>query len=275
MISFLQPLPIGNAARILLSPPVGWRKVRVLRKATDDIADQNDPNAGLVYEGAETAIVDTTTLSNGSTYFYRPFYWNGTTWAAGASHSVLVTATAELTGPDPLDIVRERLAAGLKVEVAAGRLQNPTGTIQVFTAPPTFDNAKWPVFSIHLRDDPITEHFLGDTVAPDLFDGDANEWVESEGGLRRVRLEIIGWSINPDERLALHRATLKIMLGNLAVFEAAGLAQVEFSQTTAEDMESYAAPVFWTSCTFTCFAAAVVTSASPPVSDVVVDAEAA
>lgn len=266
MITFLKPHPIGDAVRCIVAPPEGSTLTRVLRKTTDDIASETDPDAGVVYEGTETFFIDISAMVNGVTYFYRAFDLVGSTWQGSASMAATPEATAGMAGPDTLSLVRDRLRAGLKVEVQAGRLKHATGAIPVHTSPPLFDQTKWPTVSVHLTTDAPVVRGVGEIIAADLFDGE--DWVESEGWLAGVSLSIIAWSLNPDERILLRLAVKKVLIGNLGIFAQQGLSQVEISQTDAEDMEGYSAPVYWAACTFTAFAPAVVTSEVSPITDV-------
>jgi hypothetical protein len=272
MISYLQPLPIGNAVRCLLAPAAGSIRTKVLRKDTDDIASEADAAAAVVYDGSEASFVDTQTLTNGITYHYRAFDLVGGAWVGSESAQVTPLAITDLVGPDVLVVVRERLKAGLKAEVAAGRLVHETGAVPVQTAPPAFENTKWPVVSVHYRSLSLQDRGVGEIIAPDVFDIEDDEWLESEGGLAPQSLEIIGWSLNSDERNALRRAILKVILGNLSVFEAAGMSLIAPSQNDVDDMESYGAPVFSTVTSLGCLAAAAVQSVAAPISDVTVAA---
>ncbi|MFD3263210.1 hypothetical protein [Phenylobacterium ferrooxidans] len=267
MIAFLQPLPVGNAVRCLLAPDAAALKTRVLRKTQDDFSGPADADAAIVYEGDERHFIDTATLQNGAAYFYKAYDLIGATWTGSASHAVTPQAVSNLLGPNVLTFVLERLAAGLKVEVAAGRLKHATGAIPCFTAPPAFEGTKWPVASVHLSNDAAAMRGLGEAIDFDAFDIEGDEWRELEGWFARVQLSIVVWSLNSDERNLLRLAVKKVLLGNLAVFEAAGISQVEFSQSDTEDMESHAAPVYSSICSFTCLAPVAVDALFAPIAD--------
>ena len=272
MISLAQPLPVGNAVRVLLAPVGGTVKTRVLRKLSDDISDEADPAAAVVYEGDERSFVDITTLINGTPYYYRAFDFDGTSWAGSESAHATPAASAILRGPNPLELVRERLEAGLKVEVAAQRLRHEQGYIPCLTAPPLYDNVKWPVVSVHLRSEVDSGRGLGEIISVDIFDPFSNEWTEGEGWISRVMLDICGWSLNADERKALRTAIKKIIIANLPVFADAGMSEIGLSQSDVEDFETYNAPVYQTLCGLNCLAPSVVESAVDPIDDVSVDA---
>lgn len=273
MISFLQPLPIGEAVRCLLAPTAGSELTRVLRKTSDDISSATDPAAAVVFEGDERSFVDTTALVNGTPYFYRAFDKVGADWVASPSATATPAATAELMGPDALVLVRERFASGLKAEVAAGRLQHESGSIPTLTAPPLFENTRWPVFSVHFASGDPAERGIGEMIALDEFDD--GEWLESEGWLRQTQIRVVGFSLNPDERNLLRRTAEKILLGNLPIFAAAGLTQISVNQQDVDDMETFSAPVYSTVAALTCLAPAAVQARTAPISDVTVDAQLA
>ena len=82
MIRFLQPIASGNAIRLLLVPPSGADKWRVLCKETDDFSGYDDPNAYLVYEGDDRTIADHQFLINDQLYYYKAYYWANGAWQA-------------------------------------------------------------------------------------------------------------------------------------------------------------------------------------------------
>jgi hypothetical protein len=271
MISFLQPLPIGNAVKVLLAPPDG-ASVRVLRKPTDDISGYNDVSAALVYQGDGPYFVDVATLTNGTPYYYKPFYTldAGSTWTSDPSQVATPAATAGVGGCDPLSLVRDRLDAGLKAEVAAGRLSanSKGGPIAVLTAPPTFDNVVFPVVTVHLRTDQSSVRGIGESIASDALDPVSTIWTDSEGYLSKVDLDFIVWvSGNADLRIAMRKAVKKVLVGNLAVFDDAGMLQVDVSISDVEDFDTYEAPMFQAVGTLSCLAPYFVTSTSPSITD--------
>lgn len=275
MISFAVPLPIGNAVRILWAPPVGTLRTRLLRKLTDDIADQTDANALVAFEGADTSFVDVQALTNGTSYFYRAFYFDGQAWTGSPSVSATPAATATVAYADPLVLVRDRLAAGLKIEVQAGRLVHDTGAIPCLTAPPAYEGVKFPIVTVHLRQDAPSVRAVGELAFPDFFDDVAGHWVAAEGWLSQTSLDVVCWALNPDERIALRQAVKKVIAGNLPVFDQAGMVQIEFSQTDVEDFESYGAPVYQTINSLSCLAPVLVTAVETVIDVVSVTATAA
>lgn len=272
MIAFCQPLPIGNAVRLLLAPAAGASKTRLLRKTSDDISGADDDDAAVIYEGDERLVIDTTALVNGTPYFYRAFDRVGAAWVASASVSATPAMGATMTGPDPLEVVRSRLAQGLKAEVVAGRLSHVDGAIPVFTAPPAADNIRWPVFTCHLKNASPFARGIGELVHGAVFDEDEGDWIEGEGWLDQVTIEVIAWSLNPDERIELRKTVEKIIVGNLPIFAAAGFDEVGLQLSDVEDMEGYTAPVYQALATITAIAPAVVDARTFAIEDVEVEA---
>lgn len=272
MISYIAPLPIGDAVRVILAPPAGAISWRVLRNTTNVWTDQNDPASGLVYgDGADSFFIDTAGLTNGEVFYYKPFYLaaDGVTWSTAPAASATPAATATLIGPDPQSLVRDRLEAALKTAVQAGRLQHVDGFIPCLTAPPTYEGTNFPVVTVHMEIGQPVIQGVGEMITPDYVDPVTGEWTEFEGMIFSVTLKIIAWVVgNGDERIALRREVARALLGNLPVFYAQGLSEVTFSQADIEDLESYNAPVFETVNTMTCFAPLSVDTEYPAISDV-------
>lgn len=274
------PLPIGNAIRVLMSPSQGVTEWKLLRNTTGTFTGENDANSVVLFDGNDdTSVVDVGAdlaspigLVNGTAYSYCAFEFDGEVWSA----SPVVAGTPQtiygLGGPDPLSFLRNRLAAGLAAAVAAQTLTPESGSIKVLTAPPLFTETKWPVVTVHLQSDAPGVRGIGEIDAPGEFNLDDQDWTDGEGWLADVRIQIIGWSINPDERIALRQAVKNIIIGNLPVFDSVGMVQIAFSQSDVEDFESYNAPVYQTIGQFSCLAPAIVTATSQPITDVTVTA---
>lgn len=241
MISFLQPLPIGNAVKVVFAPPAGALS-RILRKLTDDFTGHDDDQAFLVYEGDGNVTVDRRTLVNGTPYFYKPYYTvDGTNWTTAPSAAATPAATATVSEVDGLEVVRERLEIGAKVESEADRLPfNSKGApIVVLTSPPKLDNIVLPVFSVHLREDRSNGRGVGEQVSSDSYSGIGDDWEDAQGYLARVTLDIVGWTDNGKTRALMRKAAKKIIVGNFPVFEDVGMSQVDVSFSDVEDFDSY------------------------------------
>jgi hypothetical protein len=86
--------------------------------------------------------------------------------------------------------------------------------------------------------------------------------------MAKTQLQVIGWSLNADERIALRKAIRRIVAANLGVFDEALLLQVEFSQQDIEDFSTYPAPLYQTMGTFSCLTPVAVNTPRHPVTSV-------
>lgn len=271
MIHTVLPLPVGTALRLFLSPPTGALIWRILRKGADDFTGPDDTGAVTVYEGDEPCVLDTTALQNGVPVFYRPYYWISGAWTdGGATASGTPAASYADVSTDVHSLVRDRLQDGLAEEVSRGTLSNALGYIQVFSAPPQLsDDLRLPVVTVELESEDPAERAIGEDTTGDDFDGVHDFWDQDEGWLARVRLTITGWSLNPDERIALRQALRRLVVGNLPVFAAAGMQLVEFEQRHVDFLNGeFGAPLYQTAGVFTCLAPVIVRSQVGTVADV-------
>ncbi|WP_288073956.1 hypothetical protein [Pseudomonas sp.] len=268
MISFAQSLAIGNAVRIVLSPPAGATRWRLLRKAADTFTGQDDPAALVVLDSKQTiSAVDRQSLTNTSTYFYRVYYLTGSTWSASATVPVTVTSDYQEVTDDVLTVVLDRINQGLFVEVQRGKLKHPNGRIPVLLAFPFTKEIAWPVVTVHLSSDGSDGRGIGETLAPDEFDGD--DWEVGEGWLSRVRLDIIGWSQNAIERQSLRQAIRRVIIANLPVFDSVGMIQIDLSQSDTEEPNSEKNTVIYKSVgSFSCVAPVQIVSKQDEIIDV-------
>lgn len=268
MISFVFPLAIGNAMTVQLEPPAGAEKWRVLRKIVDSFSGFDDMDALLVYEGDDKSFLDASYLKNDQLYFYRAYYWIGDEWVDGGGNSGTPRATYGDDSVDVQSFVRDRVDAGLQEEVARGMLRPRSGSVQVLTAPPVYEETRWPVVCIRMINDHPQHRGLGEIIQTDEFDGDA--WEDTEGWLASVQLSVEAWSMNPDERIALRKSIRRIIVGNLAAFELAGMSTIEFSQQDTEALNGeFPAPVYQSVGTFTCLAPVVVGGRVAPIREVI------
>lgn len=269
-ISQVRALPVGNALQVFLQPPDGALTWRVLRKSTNDFTGEDDAAAVLVYEGGDdTAPLDDNAVVNGATLYYQAYYWLGSDWSADSDAvSGVAAATYEDISVDALTIVRDRLEKFLAIEVERGTIKASLGGIQVLTAPPVFEDTRWPVVTVHLQNDDSNTRSLGETSSGDLYNSIVNTFAEGEGWLSHVTLQVIGWSLNHDERSNLRQALRRAIVANLPVFSAHGLQTPNFSQQDTEDFKSFNAPVYQTIGTFSCLNPVFVTDSADPVTDV-------
>ena len=85
------PLSAGNAVRVFITPPAGALWWRVLRRTADVFTGQDDAGAVVALaDGTDNTALDIAALVNGTAYFYRAYFWDGTAWAAGETVSVVM-----------------------------------------------------------------------------------------------------------------------------------------------------------------------------------------
>lgn len=268
----VQPLPIGNALRLFFEPPAWAVKWKVLRKASDNFSGHDDVTAAAVYEGDDRVIVDSAFLANEAMAFYRPFYtFDGVVWTAGATASGTPAAIYEETTTDVLSFLRERLEAGLLVEVQRGNFQTELGYIQVYTATPSLEqDLKFPLVTVHLDAEEDSARAIGEDITGDLYDETDGLYDDSEGWLASVRCTVTGWSLNSDERSELRKAIRRLVIGNLALFDSKGWQQVSLSQQDIDAVSGeYPAPMFQVMGTFSCLAPVRVGSRTESVREVI------
>lgn len=270
MITLIRPLPAGNAIQVYMQPPSGAVQWRLLRKTEDTFTGHDDAGAVLIRETEDDRyLIDVTALVNGTEYFYRLYSLVDSVWLASATVSATPAASYQDAHADAMSVVRERLELGLKVELVRGTIHHKRNAVGVLTAPPIFEDTVFPVVTVHLQNSGSSERGIGEIVTPEfMLDGDI---VDGEGWLSRVQLLIIVWALNPDERIALRKAVRRIIQANLPVFDEAGMIQIDVSFSDTEDFETYGAPVYQTSCQFSCMVAEeVVTGEEASITDVVV-----
>lgn len=268
-IKMIQALHVGNALRVLLSPSAGAVKWRLLRKKTNGFTGPDDASANVIHEGTDRTILDDSFLTNGVTYYYALFSYDGTDWVADGISSGSPQAIFEDLGTDVLDIVRNRLDEGLQSLVKRNLLHHGKQKIQVLTAPPLYEDTIWPVVTVHCQGDASGDRGIGEFGGRDVFDADSWSWSSAEGWLSRWQLVIVSWCLNPDQRMILRRAIKTVLIGNLPVFDSYGMTQIDVSQADTEDLQSYSAPVYQTITNFTCEAPSIVKGVDPAIRTVI------
>lgn len=266
MISMLTPLPIGNAVKVTLLPPRGSTLTRLLRNDSGEFSGADDSSALVVFEGNERSILDDIGLVNGQRYHYCPFYLSGFEWTGADPGSVIPQATYVDRSVDAMTVILDRIAAGLRVEVDRGLLQHESGAIPVLSAPPVFSETRWPVVTVHLQQEASASRGLGELIEVD--ERDDEDWTESEGWRARSQITVIAWSLNPDERITLRKALRRLIVGNLEVFDANAMTEIDLSMQDIEDFTSYNAPVYQAMATITCVAPVLVSGKVGDISDV-------
>ena len=254
----LHPLKAGNAIRLFMTPPQGAVYWRVLKMGSDSFTGHNDLDFALIaYEGDESVFIDAENLTNENRVFYKPYYFmQDDSWQAGPTASATPAASFEDHSTDVLSFVRQRLEEGLLVEVQRGTLLSELDYIQVFTAPPSLEqNLRFPLVTITLEDESPNTRGLGDDISGDEYDFGSSEWFESEGWIADVRLSIVGWSLNSDERITLRKAIRRIMIANLPVFADQGMDLINFSMSDVDALNGeYNANIYQVMGNFTCIA---------------------
>lgn len=276
MIALVEPLPAGNAVRLILAPPAGAAEWRVLRRTSDTITGPNDTGAVMVADWSrDEALLDDEGLPNGVPQFYRVYYRD----AAGQpiiplapSRSVAPAHSARDTSPPVLRLLRKRVEAGLAAAVAEGRLKPRSGSVPIVVAP-MVDPGKitLPVVSIHLERDNPLEHALGDFIGTEELDGSGG-WDDTLGYLSEVSINLVAVSLNPDERITLGEVLKHILLVNRPVLHAHGIARPSFTVTHSElQPDQNAVPLYVASGSFTCIAPTTATATAPEITDATVD----
>lgn len=270
MILMVQPLAAGNALRIVLNPPAGTSRIRLLRKVgLGAFAGPGDPDALLIADGMDKAITDYSGLLNGEEVWYCAYYWiSGVGWVDTAPKKSIPVASFEPVGPDVLSLVRERLQLGLKVFVDRGELQHERGFIPTLLASPQVEEAPLPLVTVHLANDSPDLRFVGEIIGNDQYDAETGDWRSFEGGYGKTDLTIVAWSLNSDERISLRNAIKAVLQANLPIFDAAGMLLVSWSFSDVEDYERYQVPMYQAVCQFSCYAPSAVEGVDPAIQDV-------
>ena len=272
MIVMLEPLSVGNAIRVILDPPCGSVYWTILRNTTGVFPSATDPASKIVYTGKNKAALDFCDLTNGTTYYYCPFYWSGSAWTPDTAMSAEPAVTYQDSSTDAMSVVLDRMRVGIANELAAKNLAANSGVIQVLSAPPVFQDTRFPVVTVHLLHEAPAERAIGELLigdGPDLEN--PSLWDASNGWLARVQLAVIGWTQNPDERIALRKVLRRLMVANLPVFNASGMVEIEFTQQDVDAISGeYPANVYQSLGTFTCMAPVIIGDQQATFTDVTV-----
>lgn len=274
-ITFLSTLPIGHAVELTVAVPAGMLGWHVRRRLDAqfpaDPLDMSDctlihaeERALPDFRMAATSLLDDADIQHGIPYYYQAYGYDGQRWTSSPVHTLTPQGRALVHSPDPLTLLRERLRVGLEDAVLAKQLRPATGRIPVLTAPPQADTTAWPLVTLHLETDTAAERYIGEQVDMDRRTLNGT-WLETEGWLSRTDIRVIGWSQNPDERMALRLILKHLILGNLPVFAAHGLMTPDWSQQDSEDFQTYPAPVYQTVGSFSCLSAAALSAPAPSI----------
>lgn len=241
----IYPLHAGNALRLILMPPSGVTRLRVLRKPVGTFDSAEDDQAVVVYDGEPCqSITDFRAVPNGPTLHYSAFYLDGSRWIQGGIKSAQAGVRFADASVDVVSILRDRIDLGLRPYVARGALKHRSGHIPILTASPLFEETPLPVITLHVDDDSPGEVFVGDELMDVGGIGDDGMGHSLDGYLSRYQIKVVAWSLNADEREVLRKAIKAICLANGPVFEDAGIVQRSVSASNQEDFTTYAAPVY-------------------------------
>lgn len=267
MVSQINQLSAGNALQVVLQPPAGCRRWRVLRSTVSVIPAHDFAGAVLVHDGRDRALVDTDKLVNGASYYYRAFYLVAGVWQATPAVSAVAASSFVEATNDHVEFVRERVELGLASLVERGLIVPQAGFIPVLASSPELDHVRFPCVTVHLASDADSVRGVGEHFADDAFDvdGDLNEL---EGWLSALQFTVMVWATNGDERKLMRRLLKAVLMANLPVFDSVGIVQVGMSFSDQEDFESYPAPMYQAVCTLSCMAPSLVARAVPVIADV-------
>lgn len=244
-------LAAGNAVRVHLQTATGSAAMRVLRRSVDSFAGPDDPAAVLVADGLTTepyTLDAGDDLTNGQPVYYRGYDYIGGVWVdQGASFPATPAVAYTPDALDPQEFVRDRIQLGVTSAVALGLLVPPSGAIQVTTAPFSLGEAvTFPTVSVHLESTGPDTRVIGEDFQ-DYFDDPTQEWVNTEGWIARTTLNVVGVSLNADERIQLRKVLRQVVQSNFSVFGAAGLLMPEFQQHDEEQFTEANVPLYLTS----------------------------
>lgn len=265
MIALINSIPVGNAVGVLLSPPSTATEWRLVRNTTGVFVDQNDQI--LIYEGKDQKfILDAAALDNGVVVHYRVYYLIGAVWTGYPPKSITPGASFVDRSVDPQSLVRDRLDLGLNALIAANVIAHPNGIFPVLIASPQFEDALFPLVTVHYSSSSSDIRAIGEHMGyDDEFPDD-----EAEGWYDSVSLDVVAWSLNGDERKALRKAVKSVLIANLPVFHDAGLQGIDVQFSDHDDFETYASPMYTANGLFRCLATSVVSGdAVPVITDVI------
>lgn len=279
MISFAYAPPCGSAVSLALRFAASVESWVLLRRADALFAGHDDPDAAGIGDGedpdAMLSVLDFVGLVDGVPAWYALYVQVDGEWSlSGEPVAVTPQYRAEPlhTAPDLADLLRTRLTSGLQAEVLAGRLSHDAGAIPVLSANPLMESIRLPVVTVILATRRAEVRGIGETVAPDAWDGDF--WSVFEGWLDRSTVEIVVWAFNHDDRVRLRDAVQRVLMLNLPILDAAGFLLPDLSESDLSDFETYSAPVYRSAFTLSCLHASLVRALATPIRSVEVQSHA-
>jgi hypothetical protein len=278
-IAFIEPLSAGTALKVLLNPSDGAVWWRLLRLPSNAFTGPETAGAVVVLDQSTAPnVVDFSGLANGTPYFYQlyssPDGTVGALAADGEPYSAVPAVSYQDAAADPQEVILERVRAGVAAEAAMGNIvpsvtAQPPGVIPVFSAPFALpDKTSFPCVTVHMDDTSSSSRYIGEDAGPDVIDAATGNVVSTEGWLANFNIAIVGIALNPDARIALRKAIRRIVQANLPIFDAAGMAEIGFSQSDSEQFPEAAANLYLTNGRLTFQAPAAITNSAPPIGNI-------
>ncbi|EGD6457237.1 hypothetical protein IAJ44_004298 [Salmonella enterica] len=250
MIKMCMPEPSGNAVRLYLQPPSDAVEWRILRDT-----DQNMPMPYASDWGTDDVLVDTHALENNELVHYCMEYRHADGSLSFSNVAdVIPQATYEDYTTDTLELLQQRLKAGLREEVKRRVFITDFGYIDVLAAPPSLkNNVSFPLVTLLLENESPAERSIGDLIDDDFYDEDSKEWGDQAGWMADVSISITGWSLNPTERIELRKAIRRVLIANFNVFALRGVLLPSFTLTDADAVSGeFDVPLYLVNGNFTC-----------------------
>ena len=122
--------------------------------------------------------------------------------------------------------------------------------------------------TVHVDSDGSHERAIGEAIGMSDWNALSGQFEDGQGWHARSVLRVVGWSKNPDERIALRKILRRLVIGNLDVFESFGMTLIDFHQADMDDLASYPVPIYMAAGTFSCSAPAFVTESVGRITDV-------
>lgn len=175
-------------------------------------------------------------------HFYAPYYLIDGAWELGEAKSIVPSVQVQPISNDSVDLLRERIEAGLNALVDVGLLQHPEGRFDVMLGPPQFETVVFPAVALQTEVNNQDEQFIGSFLGSSMIGERTSR--DFRGGFARYTVNVATWSLNPDERRVLRHALRDIIQANRDLLEMLGIQELEYSLRDDEDFQSYNAPIY-------------------------------
>lgn len=261
----------GAGVLIALCPPANARQLRVLRRYDANFPDDPDnPGVGSVRvtggDRATSFAIDWQSVIPGVAHYYAPYYLVNGAWARGEERNIVPTVQTQSISRDSIDVIRERVEAGLNVFIDDGQLHHPRGRFDVLLGPPQFESVTFPAVALQTESNEQDEQFIGGFVGEtNITDSISRDF---RGGFSRYTVQIAIWSLNPDERRLLRHALRDVIVANRDLLELLGIQELEYSLRDDEDFQAYNAPLYRVIATLNYLSPDVIVDDAPTISRV-------